>query len=413
MRTTGFWQFNGLPKEIMVGLLGVALTVTIGVDLAGSPMYARASAAPSVSFNQAGKISTPTTSTTVTTAPPTTTTLPPVTVPAAAATPSPARTVSRPVAPPKSVAKPPPTTVAPPAPPGPARNAKTIPLGDYAGWVTPSGIASFASKTGAHVSLASDYLDRVDGWAAMASGGGEGGWHSSGLRLVLGVPVIPGGSGGSLASGATGAYNPYFATLAQNLVAQGEGNAILRLGWEFNGTWYPWSVASNGDAQNFAAFWRQIVSTMRAVPGQSFAFLWNPNSGGNQNWDLAQAYPGSGYVDYIGTDVYDEFWGSPKTPQNSWSSLMTESWGLNWLSAFAAAQGRPIAMPEWSVTIRSDGYGMGDDPYFITQFGNWIASNNVAFTCMFAFNDTAGGQDNDITDGNFPNALAAFRAVFG
>ena len=34
----------------------------------------------------------------------------------------------------------------------------------------------------------------------------------------------------------------------KNLVAEGQGNAILRLGWEFNGDWYPWSVANNTDA---------------------------------------------------------------------------------------------------------------------------------------------------------------------
>ena len=291
--------------------------------------------------------------------------------------------------------------------------ASTVPLGDFAGWVNPSGIASFGSKTGTHPTLATDYLDRVDGWSGMDSGGGEGGWHSSGLRLVLGVPIIPGGSGGTLAQGATGAYNQYFATLAQNLVSQGESTAILRLGWEFNGTWYPWSVANNTDAQNFASFWRQIVNTMRAVPGEQFSFLWNPNSGGSSSWDLTLAYPGSAYVDYIGTDIYDEYWGTPKTPQNSWNNALTESWGLNWLTGFAASEGRPIAMPEWSVTIRNDGYGLGDDPYFVNQFANWVASNNVAFTDIFSFNDTAGGQDNDITDGNFPNALAAFKADFG
>jgi Phosphoesterase family/Glycosyl hydrolase family 26/Bacterial Ig-like domain (group 3) len=289
--------------------------------------------------------------------------------------------------------------------------ASSIPLGDYAGWVNPSGIAAFGSATGSHPTMASDYLDRTDGWSAMDNGGGEGGWAGTGYRLVLGVPIIPGSSGGSLAQGAGGAYNQYFATLAQNLVSEGEANAILRLGWEFNGTWYPWSVASNTDAQHFAAFWRQIVDTMRAVPGAQFSFLWNPNSGGSTSWDLTQAYPGSAYVDYIGTDVYDEYWGTPQTPQNSWNNALTQSWGLNWLASFAASEGRPIALPEWSVCTRSDGHGLGDDPYFINQFANWIATHNVAFTDIFSFNDTAGGQDNDLT--HFPNALAAFRADFG
>jgi len=296
--------------------------------------------------------------------------------------------------------------------------AKTTQLGDYAGSGDPSALANFASITGTHPVVASDYLLRTSGWDGMDGAGGSedwmlNQWHNTGVRLVLGVPILPGGSGGTLAQGAAGAYNQYFTILAQTLVKDGAANAVLRLGWEFNGTWYPWSVADNTDAQNFAQFWRQIVNTMRAVPGQSFRFLWNPNGGGSSSWNLELAYPGSAYVDYIGTDVYDEYWGSPFTPQASWNNAVTQTWGLNWLVTFAAAEGRPIAIPEWSVDYRSDGHGLGDDPYFISQFANWIAANNVAFTCIFSYNDTAGGQDNDIADGSFPNALAAFRADFG
>jgi hypothetical protein len=298
------------------------------------------------------------------------------------------------------------------------RTAKTVLLGDYAGGGNPAGIANFAAITATHPTLASDYLLSSSGWDAMDGAGGSedwmlNQWRGSGYRLVLGVPIIPGGSGGSLAQGASGAYNQYFATLAQTLVNDGAANAILRLGWEFNGNWYPWSVSNNTDAQNFAAFWRQIVDTMRAVPGAQFGFLWNPNGGGSSSWNLELAYPGSQYVDYIGTDVYDEWWGSSPTAQAAWSNAVSQTWGLNWLVNFASRQSRPIAMPEWSVAIRNDGHGMGDDPYFINQFANWIATNNVAFTSIFSYNDSAGGQENDITDGSFPNALAAFRADFG
>ena len=67
-------------------------------------------------------------------------------------------------------------------------------------------------------------------------------WSPTHYHLVLGVPILPGV--GTLAQGATGAYNQYFTTLAENLVTDKEENAILRLGWEFNGTWFEWSVAS-------------------------------------------------------------------------------------------------------------------------------------------------------------------------
>ena len=310
-------------------------------------------------------------------------------------------------------------TTAPRAAPAPGpHTAKTVPLGVYTGSGDPSGVAQFAAATGTRPVLASDYLLWNDGWAAMDGEGGSESWMLSqwagtGYRLVLGVPMIPEGSGATLAQGATGAYNQYFTTLAQTLIAGGAPNAVLRLGWEFNGTWYPWSVSSDADAQNFAAYWRQIVTTMRAVPGQQFSFVWNPNLGGSASWDLENAYPGSAYVDYIGADVYDEYWGSPFTPQASWSNALNQTWGLNWLVHFGATEGRALAIPEWSVAIRSDGYGLGDDPYFVGQLAAWIGANDVGFTSIFSYDDSAASQDDDLTGGSFPNALAAFRTDFG
>jgi len=291
--------------------------------------------------------------------------------------------------------------------------AAGVPLGDYAGWGNASGIASFGSSTNTHPTLATDYLDGSSGWSTMEGGGGMGRWRSSGYRLVLAVPVIPNGTGASLGAGAAGAYDSHFVTLAQNLVNAGEGDAYLRLGWEFNGTWYNWSVRNSTDAVNFAAYFRNIVNAMRSVPGQAFQFVWNPNGSGPTNYTPDQAYPGSAYVDYIGSDTYDNCWCNPFTPQNAWAATLSQPWGLNWLASFSAKVGRPISFPEWSVDYRNDGHGLGDDPYFIHQFAAWIASNNVAWTDIFAFNDSAGGQDNNILDGRFPNALAAFRSDFG
>ena len=293
------------------------------------------------------------------------------------------------------------------------RTAVVVPLGDYAGYADTSGLQQFGSATGTHPTMATDYLAGTGTWSDMVSSAqGLSAWK--GYRLVLGVPLIPGSSGGTLAQGAAGSYNQYFTQVASQLVSAGQGDAVLRLGWEFNGNWMPWSLSNSTDAANFAAFWRQVVGAMRAVPGAQFSFLWNPNSGsGPSNYTADQAYPGDSYVDYVGLDMYDECWCSPQTPQNSWSTDLSEQWGLDWLAGFSAQHAKPMAFPEWSVAIRSDGHGLGDDPYFIDQFANWIATNDVAFTDIFSYDDSAGGQDGDITDGNFPNALAAFRQDFG
>ena len=236
----------------------------------------------------------------------------------------------------------------------------TVALGDYAGYGNPDGLIDFELATGAHLTYATDYLERTQGWAAMDEAPGASAWSGSGFRLVMGVPILPGV--GSLAQGATGAYNAYFTTLAKNLVGAGQAGAILRLGWEFNGTWFPWSVQSSADATNFVRFWQQIVTTMRAVHGQRFKFVWNPNGASPTSYSPDQAYPGNAYVDYVGTDDYDNFWGTPFTPAAAWANQLSQQWGLNWLSSFAAAHGKPIAIPEWSDEYRSDGHGLGWDP---------------------------------------------------
>jgi hypothetical protein len=359
-------------------------------------------------------------------APPTTTTptgaiahLQPVTTSPRPRPPRPMRSATIRAAAPRPATAAPPVRASVPTSASAPHTARTMPLGVFAGSGEPAAIAAFASVTGTHPTLASDYLLQNGGWDAMDGAGGSENWmldqwRNTGYRLVLGVPIIPAGTGATLAEGAAGSYDRYFTALAQTLVANGAADAILRLGWEFDGTWYPWSVTNDSDAANFAAYWRHIVGAMRAVPGAQFSFSWNPNGGGSTNWDLELAYPGSAYVDYIGTDVYDEYWGSPSTPQASWNNALNQQWGLNWLVSFATREGRPIAIPEWSVTYRSDGRGLGDDPYFIDQFASWIAANDdVAFTCIFTYDDSSGGQNNDITDGQFANALAAFRSTFG
>ena len=251
--------------------------------------------------------------------------------------------------------------------------ADNVPLGDYAGESDPAGVANFASVTGAHVTYATDYLDKGNGWAAMDGAANIKAWSSAPYRMVIGIPILPGV--GTLAQGATGAYNQYFTTLGKSLVSENEANAILRLGWEFNGNWFTWSVGSKADAVNFVAFWRQIVTTMRAVPGQKFQFFWNPNGPSPTTYSPNDAYPGNAYVDYVGTDVYDNFWGSPFTPQFAWAHQLSQQWGLLWLATFAAEHGKPIAIPEWSDEYRTDGHGLGDDPSFINNMASWFVSN--------------------------------------
>jgi hypothetical protein len=294
------------------------------------------------------------------------------------------------------------------AAPGPGSSSKSL-LGFYKGAGNAPGIASIETWLGKSAPLAEDFLPG-DSWTAISSTPDWlfNGWSGKPYRLVLGVPIIP-DTGGTLAAGANGDYNAYYKTLAQNLAAKNRGDSILRLGWEFGGSWYHWHVATSADAANYAAYWRQIVNTMRPV-APNLKFDWNPVWGW-QAIDPALAYPGDAYVDYVGIDVYDQSWISNYTDATArWNDFMNTTYGGAWHKNFAAAHGKQMSFPEWGEAIRSDGHGGGDDPYFIQQMYNWINANNTGYSVYFMF-DAPDGM-HDLLDGKFPNSSAQFKQLF-
>ena len=292
--------------------------------------------------------------------------------------------------------------------------------GAYDSTSTPSGMASFAAQTHTSPTVATVYLPGNNGWADMDGSGGTlnwltSEWAGSGYTLSVGVPIIPtdssGAAVGTLAQGATGAFNSYYVSLAQTLVNGGLSNAYLRLGWEFDGSWMPWNATTPSAEASYAAYFQQIVTAMRSVSGEHFRFVWNPDAGAftQSGYSVATAYPGNAYVDVIGLDAYDQSWATPQTPANAWSSTTLPT--LTAAQQFAASNGKPLAFCEWGVAIRSDGHGLGDDPTFVNQMVSWIKANNVTYESYFDAN--SGGVNSLITGGSFPNSLAAFTADLG
>ena len=241
-------------------------------------------------------------------------------------------------------------------------------------------------------------------------------FQGSGYSMIWGVPILPSSGNYSLATGTTGAYNQYFMTLAKGLVAGHQGSSIIRLGWEFNGTGFPW--AASGQANNFVAYWRQIVTAMRSVAGANFKFEWNPNSGISTAGNLANYYPGNSYVDLIGLDVYDISWSSYPGAAAEFTTIETEPYGLDWLASFAAQQGKPITLPEWGIGWGDSNKGApvsdpgtetsgGDNPTFINDMAGWITANNVYEATLW---DVSGSL---VSPTSNPSSFAAVVKDFG
>lgn len=288
--------------------------------------------------------------------------------------------------------------------------------GVYVGSGKPDLVAGFERRLGRPLHRVHDFLP-MDSWSSMT----DVRWwlerwmpSAYARRVVYSVPMLP-TSGGTLAQGAAGAYNEHFRTLALRLVAGGDGAATLRVGWEFNGDWFPWTIAAPNGAADYAAYWRQIVTTMRSVAGASFKYDWSPNNGSakvaGRQLDAAAAWPGDAYVDYVGMDVYDQSWISNRTdPAARWVEFMTRKDGLQWQRSFAAAHGKQLTYPEWGVAHRADGYGGGDEPYFIERMYEWIRTNNVAYHLYFDYADVI---DSRLFSGRSPRAAQRYVELFG
>ncbi len=189
----------------------------------------------------------------------------------------------------------------------------------------------------------------------------------------------------TLVAAAAGDYNSMFYDLGKLLVKDGLGNTIIDLGREMNGGWYEWSElrAPSSEPDAYILAWRQIVTTMRSVPGQHFKFLWTLYPTGTS---VAESWPGSAYVDYIGTDIFDWYGGVNNTyphtasgaldHQGKWQQILTtEPGGLNWMAAFSRATGKPVIIPEWGLDFHA--FGGQDDPLFITNMMAWMKAHHA------------------------------------
>jgi hypothetical protein len=260
-------------------------------------------------------------------------------------------------------------------------------LGFFVPSQSPTDVYRLADQLGVQVQGISGYTDGSS-WASISNYQPP----STTLRLYLGLSMSP--DAGSPAE--TPAHLDVFRQVAENLVSGGQAYAIIRVGWEWSTDFFSWGVQNTTPAQYVAAF-DAIVTTMRSVPGQHFLFDWCAAAGAvPTDGPYAASYPGDQYVDYIGTDVYDN-------PVTSWNDSLDTVGGLAYTVSFAQAHNKFVSIPEW-------GLNGNDDPTFIDLMHSFIAdpANDVGYDSYFS--DTAA-VNSDISQ--FPASGAEFTRDFG
>lgn len=98
---------------------------------------------------------------------------------------------------------------------------------------------------------------------------------------------------------------------------------MWRLAWEFDGNWFPWSPTSNSpanDGQNnpgctaaqWKTAWQRIVGLRNTAAANNVGFWWCPTEG-NDRTLATSCYPGDAYVDWVGSDGYNQASASVQT----------------------------------------------------------------------------------------------------
>jgi hypothetical protein len=229
-------------------------------------------------------------------------------------------------------------------------------------------------------------------------------WKGSPYVMILTLPMLPTGVRGvSLRACANGAYTSHWRQFGRNIRASGLGSSIIRLGWEFNGKWFPWPATN---PRVWAQCWRRIVTAARST-APALSWDWNVNRGVSSALaNPARAYPGNAYVNTVGIDSYD--WWPAATARGGWNEQLNGPQGLNYWLAFAKAHGKKLAVPEWGNARYGRSSG-GDDPGYVKDMRAFFSANSR----YLAFEAICQAAIGSYRDGRLmPRAAAVYKTDF-
>jgi hypothetical protein len=307
------------------------------------------------------------------------------------------------------------------------------PLGLFAGnWTrsAPATVATFEAGLGKRVVLINQFNGENGAWTGgSGSIASSAGWLLGQPGRALAVPPrrlvyalhlginrpSPNTTGLSKAQWdkrgfgeiAAGQHDDAYQAVGRALVRAGFRDAIIRLGQEGNGDFFPGCACS--DPAGFAAAWNHVAALLLAIPGNHFTV----------GLDFTKDRPVAKYtagidwslVGFINLDVYDETWdaAAQATPEKRWSYLLRH--GIKETLALAREKAKPVAFFEWA-TGRRGPIGGGDNPYFIARMAELIhdPANNVLGHAYWQSNSGYAGVIGPTVN---PNAWAEFKRQFG
>lgn len=311
-----------------------------------------------------------------------------------------------------------------------------IPLGMYIG--NPNGndasakasfdntYKSFVSTVGQTPTSMDTFVDFSGSWSNMAASAGWNAWSQAQSPAAKLTPVVAVGLGtksdngpGTLQQIAAGAHDDTYRAIVQGYKDAGYTTIDVRIGWEMNGNYMPWSMGNTADS---VALWKaafaHVADVVHSVSGIKVNTVWNPNSSNNNQVDVASSYPGDDKVDIIGLDTYSptykydssvsnsQYYNNPSASQYHPTGTEPAEWGLAQTISMAQAHGKPVGIGETGIAVGDN----TDLPGTIAADLSASGAPQVAFVNVWDV--TTGEGDWQFTNGHNPAAANAWAAAF-
>ncbi|MGX7680577.1 glycoside hydrolase family 26 protein [Jatrophihabitans sp. DSM 45814] len=139
-------------------------------------------------------------------------------------------------------------------------------------------------------------------------------WQRNALPVITWMSTGAAAGEFPLSGIAGGSYDSYLRAFAAGIAVQ-KLPVVIRFDHEMNGNWYPWSAGTTGNSPSlYIAAWRHVWDIFDSVGANQYAiWAYTPSrvdslnadgSGGGGFTTIAQDYPGSNYVDWVGMSGY-------------------------------------------------------------------------------------------------------------
>jgi Glycosyl hydrolase family 26 len=155
-------------------------------------------------------------------------------------------------------------------------------------------VAEFARAIGKQPNLVGYY----SGWGQRFATSFAQTVHRHGAVTILQMDP----TGASISEIAAGNYDVYLRSYADSVRNFGQP-IIIGFGHEMNARWYPWGYG-HVPARVFVAAWRHIVTVFRRQGADNVTWLWTINADFRTTGPIANWWPGSAYVTWVGIDGY-------------------------------------------------------------------------------------------------------------